>query len=106
MGVREYVNAHNTGLFGALHLKDLPIIKNYPYGVCTRVAGYPYCRQVLQSKACFYVMRIILYPRRGLNRDNRQVLNEGEARMQLLCKTQRSQETTLVRGLNLVVGKC
>ena len=29
-----------TGLFGALHLKDLPIIKNYPYGVCTRVAGY------------------------------------------------------------------
>ena len=40
MGVREYVNAHNTGLFGASHLKDLPIIKNYPYGVCTRVAGY------------------------------------------------------------------
>lgn len=35
------------------------------------------------SKACFYVMRIILYPRRGgVKHDNRQVLNEGEARMQ------------------------
>mgnify|MGYP003478224324 FL=1 len=29
----------NTDLFGALHLKDLPIIKNYPYGVVTRVAS-------------------------------------------------------------------
>jgi hypothetical protein len=27
------VMIQHTGLFGALHLKDLPIIKNYPYGV-------------------------------------------------------------------------